>query len=369
MTPSPLDRPTAPSDLDETRQEPAGGARALRIREADDQDAERWNRYIAGASESNFYQRYEWQRVNREALGHRTISLVAERGDEIVGVLPLTHVESRLFGSILSSMPFVNLGGAAAADEQTVDALVRHACGVADEAVVDYMEIRAKRELAGLPTVSNKVSMTVPLDGGADAVWDAFKSKHRSNIKRAMKNDLEVRAGAADLLDAFYGLMEKSWKGLGTPLYAKSYFRAVLDRLGADIRIFVVFKDGTPIGTALNGHFQGTVEGMWAAGDPEYRDLQSNYVLYWEMIRDAAERGFQRFHLGRSTVGSGAARYKARWNAYPEPLYWNYHLVNAEELPALNPDNPRYALAIRAWQRLPLPVTRLLGPRLARLIP
>ena len=119
----------------------------------------------------------------------------------------------------------------------------------------------------------------------------------------------------------------------------------------------------------MNGHFRGTVEGMWSGMDPAGRDLQPNYVLFWEMIKDACERGFSRFHLGRSTEDSGAARFKAKWNAEPERLFWNYHLVRSKEIPALNPDNPKFALAIRTWRRLPMGVTRILGPPLARLLP
>jgi FemAB-related protein (PEP-CTERM system-associated) len=353
------------SATDTTNPEPG----SPRVRLASDQDAERWNAWVDATTEGNFYQRYEWQLLNRQVLHHATFSLLAERDDEVVGVLPLVHVRSRLFGSILCSMPFVNFGGPAARDHETASELIRQACRLAEGKGCDYLEIRTNRLMPGLTETSTKVSMILSLKGGPDQIWDGFKSKHRTNLRRALQEGLMVRAGGPELLGPFYELMERGWRDLGTPLYEKAYFRRILEHFGPRVRIFVAYKDQIPVATAFNGHFRDTVEGMWAAGDPAYRQLQPNYTLYWSMIKDAAERGFKRFHLGRSSAGSGAAAFKARWNAIPEPLFWNYHLVKATNLPALNPDNPRYDLAIRSWRRLPLAVTRMIGPPLARLIP
>jgi uncharacterized RDD family membrane protein YckC len=45
-------------------------------------------------------------------------------------------------------------------------------------------------------------------------------------------------------------------------------------------------------------------------------------------------------------------------------------VVKSDGSPAgVRPDNPRYRLAIRAWQRLPVGLTRLLGPAIVKGIP
>jgi FemAB-related protein (PEP-CTERM system-associated) len=332
-------------------------------------DGEAWNDFVRSSPAGSFYLRYEWESVNRELLGHRTEFLLAELGGRVVGVLPLVFVSSRLFGRFLCSMPFVNLGGPAATDAHVEALLVAEACRRAEALQCDCLEIRGDRPLPGLASVSRKVSMTLALEADPDAIWDSFSRKHRKNIRKTYERGIEVRSGGEELLSDFYLQMSLGWRGLGTPLYAPEYFSGILERFGPDVRIFVAYLDGVPIGTALNGHFRDTVEGMWAAGDPEYRKLAPNYVLYWEMIKDACERGYRRFHLGRSSPDSGSVDFKAKWNAEAEPLHWNYHLVRAREIPALNPENPKYELAIRAWRRLPLSVTRILGSRIAPFIP
>jgi lipid II:glycine glycyltransferase (peptidoglycan interpeptide bridge formation enzyme) len=160
-----------------------------------------------------------------------------------------------------------------------------------------------------------------------------------------------------------------SWRALGTPIYKKRFFRTILEAFGEKTRIFIVYKDNTPIATAFNGYHNDTVEGMWAGVMPEHRRLNSNFVLYWEMIKHACDSGLSEFHLGRSSVDSGGEVFKKKWGAVAHQLYWQYYLPRGGELPQLNVKNPKYQMAISAWRKLPLWTTRLIGPLLARSIP
>lgn len=344
----------------------------LRVYDVDSipEHGENWNAYLMRNHGSNFYQRYEWKTINNQEFGHRAYFLVAENATDIMGVFPMVYIRSHLFGRILCSMPFVNFGGPVVDNVAAEDALIDGAIRVAEHERADYLEIRSTRVCARqMPTERQKVSMSLELDPNPDVLWNAFKSKHRTAIRRAFKEDFVVVAGKSELLDTFYNVMEQSWRVLGTPFYRKRYFQNILDTFGDDIRIFVAYKNGQAVGTALNGHFKQTVEGMWAGGIPTSRSLQANYVLYWEMIKDACERGFKTFNLGRSTAGSGAEVFKKKWNAHPRQLYWQYHLNRVDSVPQLNPGNAKYDLPIAVWKRLPLSLTRLLGPILSKNIP
>ena len=343
-----------------------------KIEPATDQDAAGWDAYIQATPGSNFYQAYGWRSINRGHFRHETPYLVAKTvpGGTICGVLPLVMIRSRLFGNILSSMPFVNFGGLTAANVAVAHGLLDRAASLARELGADYTELRLLQPLDdALPTALHKVSMSIALDADPDRLWKAFTSKHRTNIRRVYKNAIEVQQGGRELLDAFYDLLSQSWRRLGTPIYAKSYFADILGQFPEQTRIFVARHEGTPIATAFNGYFRDTVEGMWAGTAPEYQRLQPNYVLYWEMIKHACENGYQQFHLGRSSVDSNAEQFKKKWNAAAQQLYWQYLLNKSQEVPQLNVNNPKFKLAIAAWQRLPLRVTQFLGPRLARSIP
>ena len=332
-------------------------------------DAQSWNRFLASQPGGSFYHLYEWQKVNAESFGHQHIPLVAWAGG-IAGVLPLVLVESHLFGRILCSMPFVNFGGPCAIDARVERALAEAAIDKADELDVDYLELRCTQPLdIGLEASLRKVSMTIPLAPDPDTLWNGFTSKHRKNVKRAYKNDLAVKIGGLELLPTFYSMMEESWRNLGTPLYSREYFQRVLETFPDNTRVFVCHRNEQPVAVSLCGYFNGMVEGLWAGGGALARELDANYVLYWEMIRDACTRGCRAFHLGRSTADSGSEDFKRRWNAEPHQLYWYFHRPDGGELPQLNVANPKFQLAIQAWRRMPMWATRLLGPRIAPSIP
>lgn len=340
------------------------------ILEAGDADGEHWDRFLETAPGANFYQAFGWRAINSGHFGHRTHYLIARATDgRIGGVLPLVMIRSRLFGNILASMPFVNFGGPAGGDGGALQSLVQRATALTRELDADYAELRLLEPAGDLPTALHKISMSIELDPDPERLWQAFTTKHRTNIRRVYKNGIQVRHGRDELLDAFYDLLSRSWRRLGTPIYAKTYFAEILRRFPDKTRIFVAYQGEEPVATAFNGYFRDTVEGMWAGASPEHHKLQPNYVLYWEMIKHASEIGYRHFHLGRSTADSNAEQFKKKWNATARQLYWQYILNKTRDIPQLNVNNPKYALAIAMWQRLPLPVTQRLGPLLARSIP
>ncbi len=329
-----------------------------------------WNGFLTRHSDASFYHLFEWQHVNRGALIHRSIYLIARYATEVRGVLPLTFVTSTLFGRILCSLPFVNYGGPCALDVRASSALIAVATRYADEARASYLELRCASKLqTEMPVSLRKVGMVLELAPDPSSIWNRFSAKHRKNIRRAYKNGLSVRTGGIELLPGFYRVLTEAWRDLGTPIYAKRYFDTVLRTFPTQTRIFICELGGVPVAVALTGYFNGVVEGLWAGGRAAAKPLNANYVLYWEMIRDACERGCRLFHLGRSTSDSGAEEFKRKWNAQPKQLYWYFHVPEGSAIPQLNVDNPKYRAAIHTWQHLPLWTTRLIGPPIARGIP
>jgi FemAB-related protein (PEP-CTERM system-associated) len=332
--------------------------------------AAEWNAFIAQAPNGSFYHRFEWGAVNEEELGHEYVPLVARSAGQIVGVLPLVFVRSRIFGRILCSMPFVNYGGPCSMSKEADEALTREAMKVTRELGADYLELRCTQQLpVEIPVSLRKVSMTIDLAADPDVLWNAFTSKHRKNVKRAYKDELAVKVGGAELLPTFYEILEESWHSLGTPLYRREYFERIVATFPENTRVFVCHQKEKPLAVAFCGYQNNIVEGLWAGGNAESRRLDANYVLYWEMIRDSCQRGFRRFHLGRSTADSGGEVFKTKWNASAAQLYWHFHRPDGGAMPELNVANPKFQLATRAWRKLPLGVTRLIGPPLARSIP
>jgi FemAB-related protein (PEP-CTERM system-associated) len=338
--------------------------------EADQRD--KWQEWVTSNPLATFYHRIEWKDVIEASFKHKTFYLLAMEKGQIEGVLPLVRIHSMLFGKIFCSMPFLNFGGICAKSPEAYQCLIDACQELLTNNKSDYVEFRHLHPSPiKLKRKGHKVSMTIELDPDPDVLWNNFKSKHRTNIRRAQKNGLEIVRGGGENLEEFYKIICIGWRDLGTPIYKIEFFKNILNAFDNSVEIYLVKYQGKTIATAFNGLFRDTVEGMWTFAVREHAKLQTNYFLYWEMIKDACIRGYKLYHLGRSTNNSGATFFKSKWNAKIHQLYWEYILNEGRcsDLPELNVDNPKYKFAINAWRRLPVGVSQRIGPFLSKSLP
>ncbi len=329
-------------------------------------DEPRWDRYVRAHPQATFFHLAGWRRVLERGLGHGTHYLVARRDGRITGVLPLAEVRSRLFGHTLVSTPFCVYGGAVADDDDSRAALDAEACRLAEALRVDCLELRLRRAVhADWPARRERyATFRKAIDPDPERNLAAIPRKQRAMVRKGINN------GLADRVDAdtgrFYPVFAESVRNLGTPVFARGYFRELLNAFGDACEIVTIEHQGRPVGSVLSFFFRDEVLPYHGGGTAAARGLGANDYLYWAVMRRAAERGYRVFDYGRSKVGTGAYDFKRHWGFEPEPLHHEYHLVKADAVPDVSPLNPKYRLFIDAWRRLPLPVANTLGPFLAR---
>jgi FemAB-related protein (PEP-CTERM system-associated) len=211
--------------------------------------------------------------------------------------------------------------------------------------------------------------MILPLPGEESELWNSFAPKLRAQIRRPQRENPQVYFNESTALDEFYSVFSRNMRDLGTPVYSKSFFCSILDYFTKQSHIIVIKLDHRPVAAAfLLGHGD-TLEIPWASTIREVNHYSINMLLYWEVLRFAIKKRYVYFDFGRSSKGTGTYRFKQQWGAQPKPLYWHYWLKNGGDLPSLNPSNPKYALMINIWKRLPIPITNLIGPMVVKNLP
>jgi serine/alanine adding enzyme len=284
--------------------------------------------------------------------------------------LPLVFLSSRIFGRLLVSMPYVNYGGLLADTGEARDALLKAAVDLAKAQRAAHIELRQPGALgADWPVKQHKVSMRLDLPEHFEMLWERFSSKLRSQIRRAQKAGMIVSVGREELLDGFYRVFARNMRDLGTPVYARGVFEAILRAFPDETRICVVSMAGQPMAAGFLYAFRGVLEIPWASADRRHKQLAANMLLYNAALEYACRQGYRVFDFGRSTPGGGTYHFKEQWGARPVPLQWYYWMSNGAALPELNPQNPKFRLAIEVWKRLPVFVTRVIGPAIVRNIP
>ena len=184
-----------------------------------------------------------------------------------------------------------------------------------------------------------------------------------------MKEGMITRIGQLEELDSFYEVFSINMRDLGTPVYSKEFFRNILTVFPENTWICSVYKDKQPVASGLLIGFREILEIPWVSSIRKYNPLRPNILLYWTVLQYACEKGFKIFDFGRSTPGEGTYLFKEQWGAKPVPLYWYYWMRNSGSLPELNPKNPKYKQAIEVWKRLPVGLTRVLGPTISKNLP
>ena len=330
-------------------------------------DAADWTAFVEARPDATGYHAWDWRHVFERAFGHACVYLIARSDGDVRGVLPLVQINSVLFGRTLTSLPFLNYGGVLALDEAAGEALIEAAAEQARVRRCRHVELRhVDRRFPSLPCRQHKVTMLLRLAG---VEWSSLDKKVRNQIRKAEKSGLTTHSGHGELLEDFYSVFARNMRDLGTPVYGRRLFEEILSVFPDRTRLHVVRLGTTPVAAGLTVRSRSRLEIPWASSVRDYNALCPNHALYWTVIQDAMATGCDVFDFGRSTPGEGTFKFKEQWGAQPVPLHWEYCLNGPNQVPDTSPDNPKYALLVNAWQRLPVRVATLIGPHIVRSIP
>ena len=328
-------------------------------------DYQRWDNYVRASDAASFFHLSAWQQVFQQAFSHKTYYYLTEQEGEITGILPLVHIKSLLFGNVLISNAFCVYGGIVASNELAFSALQDQAQRLARELGVDCLEMRNRRQQhPDWPHKQLYVTFRKELDADHEKNMLAIPRKQRAMVRAGIK------AGLSSVIDTtierFYQAYSESVRNLGTPVFPKHYFEVLKQVFGDDCEILTVEHEGRLVASVMSFYYKDEVLPYYGGGTELARDLKGNDFMYWEVMRRAVDKGCKIFDFGRSKEGAGSYRFKKHWGFEPEPLFYEIDLVKAQQIPEINPLNPKYQLFIAAWKRLPLPLSQLIGPWLAK---
>ena len=342
----------------------------MKIVEYEESYRERWSAYINKSERSNIAHEIGWRQVMHTGLGHRPFYLLALENDEVLGVLPAVLVKTFWGAKYMISLPWIDYGGICADSIDVERALEEEGYRVSDSVNARFMELRSIKAGAGtLHPGEGKVTFLLELKDGPDIIFKNIDGKLRNQIRKSQKSGLVTEFGTKELLDDFYQIFSWKMHDLGTPVWGKEFFEAIFKSFSGSARIILVKKDGRAIAGGLVLAFKDRLYVPSAAAYNSALKYCPNHALYWATIEKGCEEGYSYFDFGRSKIDSNTYRFKMQWVPTPTELHWQYYLPRSEELPSINPANPKYKLFINIWKRLPLPLANLLGPRVIRNFP
>ena len=334
-------------------------------------DAAAWDAFVRAHPDGTFFHLSAWREVIEKSFGHRAYYLMAEQDGAVVGVLPLMQVRTRLFGHMLISNPFCVYGGPLATSVESARALADCAAQLRGKIGARACEFRFLKpppegwlDEAWQPREALYVTFRRAITADDDVNLKAIPRKERAVVRKSIERGLT--ASVSRNVDQLHAIYAESVRNLGTPVFARKYFRILAETFGNALDVVTVCNGQTPVASVMNFYWRDEVVPYYGGGIEAARACQGNDFMYWEVMRRAAARGCRMFDFGRSKQNTGAYAFKKNWGFQPTPLAYRFLVAPGQTIPEVNPSNPKYSLMIAAWKRLPLPVANLVGPMLVR---
>jgi len=333
-------------------------------------DQATWDEYVNSHPNASPYHRFAWILSIEHAYQQDNVSLIALENDQVVGVLPCVKMKKPLSKASYCALPYCDIGYALADNEDISQALKKQAVENLQQHQGNSFEYRdSLHSAADIDLTGQKVRMLLPLPKDAETLMAGFKSKLRSQIRKAEKNGLRCEiSNSQSHINDFYQIFAINMRKLGSPVHSKKWFEALFNNYQKHIILSVVYKDATPVGAGivlLNGT-KAVIP--WASTVAQYNKLAPNMMLYWSLLEHVSEHGCTEFDFGRSTFNEGTFKFKRQWGAEPVPLAWSNLVADNPTLAENSPSQPSQIrnLVEKVWATLPLGVTTTLGPKIRK---
>jgi serine/alanine adding enzyme len=316
------------------------------------------------------YHTFSWLNLIEKVFGHRSRLLVArdDKGN-IIGGMPLTFFSSKLFGQFAVSIPYINYGGPISIYKNVNQQLITESAKYLTEFQLSHIEVRSIQPDLSPVCTQKKASMILHLPTSDEQLDKDLGAKLRSQIKKAEEYQPELKIGKEELLNDFYQVFAHNMRDLGTPVYAKEFFAEILRTPDIKSTLLVVRLSNKPVSAAFLIGNNNVLEIPWASTIAAANKKNMNMWMYRKILSFAISENYQFFDFGRSTIDAGTYKFKKQWGAEPKQHYWYYLLPAGQDLPEINPNNPKYTLFIAVWKLMPVWLTRIIGPLLIKHIP
>lgn len=250
-------------------------------------DKRGWNDFVQkyGPRSGAFLYAWEWSEM---AHGHRYEFI---ENNELVGIFSVGKIFLPFGQSYVSG-----ICGPIASEENKILKIL--------EAMADKDSLFIRFEPA-VKIISSKIKKTVSispittlitiLEPEIKELLAVMHPKTRYNIGLAQRKNLEVKFLSPEDLETVWPLFEETADRDGFRLHVKGHYRELLNLHGDDLRVFLVgvFLEGRPVAVNIMVDFQKTRTYLHGASSSRDRNLMAPYMLHWELMKDAKEKGLK----------------------------------------------------------------------------
>jgi CelD/BcsL family acetyltransferase involved in cellulose biosynthesis len=293
----------------------------------------RWNEFVERHPRSSIFHSPKWLLALQGAYGYVPLVVsTSPPSEKLENAVLYCEVKSWLTGRRLVSLPFSDHCEPLVNDGIELDCLLSHLKHRVDKYKWSYVEIRPVAEAPGVTTeFERSVAYYLHRIDLRKDLSELFRGFHKDcvqrKIRRAEKESLDYEEGSSGaLLEKFYRLLLITRRRQHLPPQPRQWFRQLIDKLGQNLKIRVVSKNGLPVASIVTILHKNTMTYKYGCSDTRHHKLGGTALLFWKAIEEAKNVDCVSFDLGRSSMDNeGLIAFKEHWGASRTAMnYWRY---------------------------------------------
>jgi FemAB-related protein (PEP-CTERM system-associated) len=349
----------------------------MNVRLATESDRDNWNQFVKESRFTTPFHLWEWGEIISDVYKQKRFYILVESESNIVAVLPLIYVKSRIFGNKLISLPFCEYGGfifesRSQFNSLALKLLLDFTKRLGAELHVDYIELRSPpvddsviKNLISYEYLRNEQYVTFKLTfKKREELWKGLKKKTRNAIRKALKSAVKARIAEddRDLLN-YYELYLETQKRHGSPPHAYDFFKLIWDKfhkLGY-VYVWLANYKNEVIAGNITFRFRDKMNWWSNVTKTKYRNLNPTNLLLWTAMEWGFDNNIEIFNFGRTRKGSSVHRFKRGWGGSEVVLSDYIYFRRQRFLP--DPSQRKYIYLAKIWSHIPTSISRRLGPK------
>ena len=327
-----------------------------------------WDDILLATPGYTFFHSSAWSKIISESYQYTPKYFTIFGHGKFLALLPVMEVRSFLTGHRGVSLPFTDYCEPLLSEEVKFQAIYDYVVGYGREANWKFVEIRGGQSFFSNRLPSNSYfGHTLSLSGDVDKLFSSFKDNVRRNIKKAIKEGVEVRiSNSLASIKEFYRLNCLTRKEHGLPPQPYYFFNKLHDTIYSNSGfVTLAFHNGQCIAGAIYFHLGDKAIYKYGASEKKYQHLRANNLVMWEAIKWYCKNGYASLCFGRTDTGhQGLRQFKAGWGAKEYAInYYKYDLksnVFVINRPAVG------AFSNKVFSKMPLSLLNIFGSLLYR---
>lgn len=335
-----------------------------------EKDNKMWKEFL-NKHDSLIFHTPEWKEfIEKSFSGVKTDYIAVTENDKIEIMIPLIDIKHSILSNKLISCGFLEYGGFAGDNSlENVKKLLFEIANTYSKST-HYLEIR--EGLESFNSVLDKTSLKKSVDykrfitklEDHEALWKKINKQKRKAVRKAENSGITLKELGSSDVDEIYELYLKNMKAFGSPPVSKAFFEnffSILSKKGL-AKGFGAYYEGKLVSLLVGYTYKKRIHVIVAVSDEKFLQYRPNDAVHWEFIKWGCNNGYQVFDWGRTREESGQHKFKSLWASEMHDLRHYYLLWKVNEIPKVDPTNPKYKMFIKLWKILPISLSRKMGP-------